>query len=152
MKRAFIRSALLAGLGLLSLMPPADARMGGGGFGGHMGGGGFGGHVGGMGGFGHLGGMGGFGPRMGSGFVQRGPAFGPGRAAFVGGRPFGPRVVQHPFARHAFVRNHRVFRNRFAFGAFPFVTYAASYDNGCWIRVWTPYGPAWRNYCGYDWY
>jgi hypothetical protein len=120
-------SCLIAGAlsATLALASPALARGGGGGGhgggGGGMHGGGGGMHGGGMGGGMHFAAMGGsahFG----------GPHFGhAGRFAFRDGR------FHHRF-------------NRFAFFGAPYYTYAA-YD-GCWRRVWTPYGLQWSNVCG----
>jgi hypothetical protein len=146
MKRSLLAYTMSASLALLSIaISPADARMGGGGFGGHMGGfGSFGGRMGGMGGFGSRTSFGG------ASFAMRGPAFAGGfaRGGFVGARPFGARFMGHPFAQRAFFR-HRGFRSRFALAAFPFPAYATGYDDGCWVRVWSPYGLIWQNYCGY---
>src|SRR6266853_2104057 len=99
----------------------------GGGFGGGHGGGFGGGH---FGGFGHPG--------------MAGPAFHSNH--FVGNR-FGfrdrDRFFDHRFAfrdRDRFF-HHRFFRNRFAFfgGGYPY-----GYANGCYTRVWTPWGWRWR--------
>ena len=94
-----------------------------------------------------------------------------GRSVFV---PGGNRFVGAPFAGlHAFVtegrrarfegrrdrfedrfgdrrfffnRNFAFFGAPFAFGV-PFAYDYAAYGNGCWRRVWTPYGWRWSNIC-----
>ena len=109
--------------------------------GGH--GGGFGGgHFGGFGG-GHFGGhVGGFGhPGM------AGPAFHGNH--FVGNR-FAfrdrDRFFDHRFAfrdRDRFF-HHRFLRHRFAFLG---VGFPYGYNDGCYTRVWTPWGWRWRNVC-----
>jgi hypothetical protein len=112
-------------------------------------GGGFGGHA----GFGGGMGMGG----RGMGF-HAGPAFGGARfagapfaahAAFTPGfarGAFGPRFGFH----HGHFFHHRF--NRFAFVGGPFFV-GYGYDDYCWRRVWTSWGPHWVNVC-YDsgWY
>ena len=122
----------------LALASPALAR--GGGHGGGMGGGM---HAGGMGGGMHGGGMrfGGGGPHFGamSGGAQfSGRSFTGARFAHAG---FSPRfsgfaVHDRRFFHH---RHHRL-----AFIGAPFIY--ANYD-GCWRRVWTPYGLRWANVC-----
>lgn len=158
----------------LAVASPALAfRGGGGGMGGgaHFGGGGM--HFGGMGGgahFGgggmHFGGMGG-GPHFAAmgggthfGAIGGGPHFG--GMHFNGGRfaatPFAHAGFSPRFSRFAF-RDHRgrFFHhrfNRFAFVGAPFI-FASDYyyDDGCWRRVWTPYGWNWTNVCvGYGYY
>ena len=73
-----------------------------------------------------------------------------GRTHFAGTRFAGGHFVHPGFSRVGF-RDHRFFRhhrfNRFAFVGGPFL-YAGYYD-GCWRRVWTPYGLHWVNVCGY---
>jgi len=136
----------------VALAPPAFARGGGGGGGGGHGGGmGGGGHGGGIGGGMHGGGMvGGMhaGGMMGGGAhfaaMGAGPHFG---GAHFAGAPFAHGGFSPRFSRFGFHdrgRFHHRF-NSFAFFGGPFV-YAA-YD-GCWRRVWTPYGPQWANLCG----
>jgi hypothetical protein len=140
----FVAGALSATVAFTS---PAFARGGGFGGGGGMHGGGMGGggmHVGGMGGGMHFGGMGGgmrFGA-MGGGMRFAGSRFAGGRVAHAG---FSPRLSRFAFRDHRFFRHHRF--NRFAFIGAPFL-YAAYYD-GCWRKVWTPYGLQWVNVCGY---
>jgi hypothetical protein len=161
----------------LALAPPVLARGGGGGGGGH-GGGGFGGggmgggRGGGFGGGMHAGGMGGGfagmrGGGMGSRFVG---APGGGGMRFAGmtgvggarfaGSPLAARAAMTPrFAGtgwqggwrgpHGFHNRfffHRRF-HRFAFVGAPFF-YAGYYDDYCWRRVWTTWGPQWINVCG----
>jgi len=106
----------------------------GGGFGGGHGGGFGGGHFGGhFGGFGHPG--------------MAGPgAFGGRPAMFHGNHFIGNRFAFNRFAfrdRDRFF-HHRFFRHRFAFlgAGFPY----GSYD-GCYSRVWTPWGWRWRYVC-----
>jgi hypothetical protein len=156
-----LKSLMAGTLGLtLALASPALGRGGGGGgFGGGGGGGhgGFGG--GGFGGGGMHGGFGGMGGGMHGGFGGGGMHFGGGGMRFggMGGARFahaafmpragfgfqGARGFHHRFVHDRFFR-HRF--NRFAFFGAPFV-YAGYYD-GCWQRVWTPYGWSWANACG----
>ena len=93
--------------------------------GGGFGGGHFGGHFGGF-GWGHFGGFGH--PGM------SGPAFHSNH--FVGNR-FAFRDRDRFF-------HHRFFRNRFAFFG---VGYPYGYADGCYTRVWTPWGWRWRYVC-----
>jgi hypothetical protein len=103
--------------------------------------------MGGMGGMSHggMGGMGGMG-RAGMGIGHASFAHGPG---FVGTRPFSaarPIAFTGHFAhnRPFFFRHH--FHNRFFFAAgFPYAY--GYYDDGCWTRVWTPWGWRWRSVC-----
>ena len=48
--------------------------------------------------------------------------------------------------RFFFNRNFAFFGAPFAFGV-PFAYDYAAYGNGCWRRVWTPYGWRWSNIC-----
>jgi hypothetical protein len=105
----------------LALASPALARGGGGGGGGHGYGGG--GHYGGM----HVGGMGG-------GMHFSGARFAGAHFAHAG---FSPRFHGRDHFHHRF--------HRFGFFGAPYAY--ASYD-GCWRRVWTPYGLQWANVCG----
>jgi hypothetical protein len=162
-------SCLIAGAltTTLALASPAFGR--GGGMGGGMHGGGMGGgmHVGGVGGGMHVGGVGG---GMHVGAISGGTRFG---GMSAGPRFSGARFAGAPFAAHAalsprfshaalsprfshaafsprfsrFAFHHRFHHrfNRFAFVGVPFA-YAA-YD-GCWRRVWTPYGLQWIDVCG----
>ena len=50
------------------------------------------------------------------------------------------------FGHHFAFRHHR-FHNRFFFAGAPFA-YASYYD-GCYARVWTPWGWRWTNVCYY---
>src|ERR1700731_1628645 len=145
---------------------PAMAFRGGGGFGGGGFHGGFGGHSGfGGGGF-HRGfGGGGFHGGMVTGrsvFVPGGNRFvgAPfaGRHAFFNGGRFDRREdslregrfdrFEDRFGdrRFFFNRNFAFFGAPFAFGV-PFAYDYAAYGNGCWRRVWTPYGSRWSNIC-----
>jgi hypothetical protein len=111
-----------------------------------------GGHGGGMGAMG-MGGLG-MGGGMHAGAMGGGMHFGGmnGGAHFSGGRfagahfahaGFSPRFSSFGFRGRGHFFHHRF--NRFAFFGGPFL-YAA-YD-GCWRRVWTPYGPQWADVCG----
>lgn len=138
---------------------------GGGGFGAGMGGGGMhgggmgGGMRGGMGGGMHAMGMGG-GPHFGGARFGGGPHFA--RAPFAAHATIAPRSsrfgFRNDFHSRAFIHDHFAFRDRFhhrrfrhfAFFGAPF-DYAAYYYDGCWRRVWTPYGPRWIDVCG-DYY
>ena len=66
--------------------------------------------------------------------------------SFSGARPmaFTGNHVAFNHLNHFPFRHH--FRNRlFLVGGFP---YAYSYyDDGCWTRVWTPWGWRWRSLC-----
>jgi hypothetical protein len=62
-----------------------------------------------------------------------------------GGRMFTGR---HNLRFHNFAFRHHRFGN-FAFFGAPFAFGAATYENGCWRQVWTPYGWQWSNIC-YD--
>lgn len=146
MRRAFIKYAVAAGVGLLSLAPSAEARMGGG-FGGHGGGfggghmSGFGGHFGGL-GAGHFG-------RFGGGMMGMGPGFrGPGMAPFRGAR-FNRAATFHGARFNHFRFDHR--RNRFIaapfFGLPLLAAYGSGYYDDCLVRVWTRWGWAWSNSC-----
>ena len=53
---------------------------------------------------------------------------------------FDHRFFDHRFFDHRFHRFHR-----FAFIGVPYADYG--YYDGCWRRVWTPYGPQWTNVC-----
>jgi hypothetical protein len=107
----------LLSLSIIVALPGLADARGGGG------GGGGGGHGGGGGGGGFHGGGGGFG----GGFVHPG-----GFGRFAAGRPFG------------FRGDRFAFRNRFAFSGrvFPY-----GYADGCYGRVWTPWGWSWRSVC-----
>jgi hypothetical protein len=120
----------------------ALARGGGMGGGGHMGGGMGGGHMGGWGG--HVGGMA-FASHAAIGHM--GPVMRPvmGPVGFAGARSW----VRHgnaAFAHH-FPFRHRFVRNRFFFVGAPFAY--AGYDDGCYSRVWTPWGWRWTDVCSY---
>jgi hypothetical protein len=127
----------------LAVASPALAFRGGGGGGMHGGGMGGGAHFGGGGGGMHFGGMGGgahFGA-MGGGMRFGGTHFNGGRFAHAG--------VSPRFSRFAFRDRGRFFHHRFhrfAFVGAPLI-YAGYYD-GCWRRVWTPYGWNWTDVCG----
>src|SRR5713226_4625232 len=99
--------------------------------------GGGGGHGGGFGG-GHFGGFGGghFGGHFG-GFGHPGMA----RPAVFHSDHFGNRFAFRDRDRFF---HHRFFRHRFAFfgAGFPY-----GYDDGCYARVWTPWGWRWRYVC-----
>src|SRR6516164_4167270 len=145
---SIIAASIFAGL----IVSPAQARFGGGGFGGgfHVGFGGF------HGGFGGFHGGGGFarGPVfVGHTFMGR-PAFA--RSAFVGSSAFarsafpGRSVFIHrPFVRHAFfARRH--FVGPFVGAGFATGVIAAGYPS-CWTWVPTDFG--WQQVwaCGPDW-
>jgi hypothetical protein len=94
---------------------------------------------GGHGGGGHGGGIGGFAGHAG---LAGGMGFAPGRAGgFRGmaGRPLGLHGDRFAFARRPFLRN------RFAFfgGVYPY----PYYSDGCYSRVWTPWGWRWNDLC-----
>jgi hypothetical protein len=89
--------------------------------------------------------------RGGFGGMGGGHGGGMGGTHFSGGRfaggpfthaGFSPRFSRVAFRDHRFI-HHRF--HRFAFVGAPFA-YAA-YD-GCWRRVWTPYGLQWVDVCG----
>ena len=63
------------------------------------------------------------------------------RAAFRPGFHHGS--FHHRFFHHRF--------NRFVFVGAPFAYGAYAAYDGCWSRVWTPYGLQWVNVCG-DYY
>jgi hypothetical protein len=69
----------------------------------------------------------------------------PARQAFFHDR-FHDRFFHHCFFHHRFF-HHRF--HRFAFVGVPFAF--AAYDDGCWRRIWTRFGPEWVNVCG-DYY
>jgi hypothetical protein len=122
----------------LTVAPIADAfaRMGGGGgMGGHGGMGGMGGGR----GMGMGGGMGGMGGR-GMGFASHGPI------GHMG--PVGIHGNRFAFAHNRFAFRHHRFHNRFFFAGAPFA-YASYYNDGCYVRVWGPYGWHWTNVCYY---
>jgi hypothetical protein len=130
----------------LAIASPALAFRGGGGGGMHGGGMGGGAHFGGggmhfgsMGGGTHFGAMGG-GVRFG-GTHFNGGRFAATRFAHAGFAPRFSRVALRDRGR--FFHHHRF--HRFAFVGAPFI-YADYYD-GCWRRVWTPYGWNWTDVC-----
>jgi hypothetical protein len=131
-------NCLIAGVlgATLAMSSPALAFRGGGG---GMHGGGIGGmHSGGM----HSG-MG-----MHSGGLRGGMHFSGGRFA---GAPFARAGVSPRFSRFAFrsrFASHRFFRHRFHRFAFVGAPFAYAAYDGCWRRVWTPYGVQWIDVCG----
>jgi hypothetical protein len=144
--------ALMA-LAAVGFATPAGvfARGGGGGHGGggggfHGGGGGFGGgmHTGGVGGMRFSGAPAGgmrFAGVPGGGMSAGRSVFAPGGNRFVGRQAFTPQFHRSFAFRH----HHRFHRfHSFAFIGAPFA-YAA-YD-GCWRKVWTPYGWRWADTC-----
>jgi hypothetical protein len=97
-------------------------------------------------------GMGHGGIGMGMGHVGMSHATFAPSAGFVGGpRNFGGSRsfafagshVAFNHLHHAPFRHH--FHNRFIFAAG--FAYPYAYDDGCWVRVWTPWGWRWRSVC-----
>ncbi len=75
-----------------------------------------------------------------SGFVGGPRTFaGPRSFAFTGNR----FAFNHVAFHHHFPFRHRFFHNRFFFAA----AFPAAFDDGCLVRVWTPWGWRWRNVC-----
>jgi hypothetical protein len=135
------RNIIIAGIAAAALMAASATALarGGGMGGGHMGGG----HMGGMGGM-HMGG--GWGGHVGGMGLAGHAAFGRvGPVGFAGARSLAWHGNHVAFGHFPF--RHRFFvRNRFFFGA-PYAY--AYYNDGCYTRVWTPWGWQWANVCGY---
>jgi hypothetical protein len=143
MRKRNLIIAIAAGVAF-TLAPLADAFARGGGGGGHGGMGGGGGHGMGMGGGRGMGmgmGMGG----RGMAFASHGPIGRVGPIGMTGARSMAWHGNHVAFGHH--FRHHR-FHNRFFFAGAPFA-YASYYDDGCYARVWGPYGWHWTNVCYY---
>jgi hypothetical protein len=65
--------------------------------------------------------------------------------AFAGPRSFAFTGNHVAFNHFNHFRFRRHFHNRFIFAAG--FAYPYAYDDGCWTRVWTPWGWRWRSVC-----
>ena len=83
---------------------------------------------------------------MGGGMRGGGMGGGMHFAAMGGGAHFAGPHFAH-VGRFGF-RDRDHFHHRFHRFAFFGAPYAYAAYDGCWRRVWTPYGPQWANVCG----